>query len=344
MRAFVKRTENSSSGKKHAQTRPAVTYRPAAAAVLALAIALVAGGLLPVKASVDPDTLPGQGMQLPQGAVSASGLAQVTVEARRKSLENSVRAFVSKLTHSSRFSNESVPRWHDPLCFMVAGLPKGEGSYVLARLLQVARTAGAKVREQGCVRQDVNFYVVFTPDPARTLKYLNVQPALLFHSDASRSQMERFLSPVDSAAVRIWHNAVLTGSDGQRLAPDYAACLSASGMLINCVPGGGSRLTVQALQQFTEAVVVVDSGRLDGANLGQISDYIAMAGLADFALDATFGDAPTILRLFTEPAETRPKELTEWDRAFLSALYHTDQRSVTQRDTIATNVLHQIPN
>lgn len=268
---------------------------------------------------------------------------QVTVEGRRESLEKDVRTFVKQLTHSSRFSTETVPRWRDALCFLVAGLSRGEGSFVAARLSQLAAAAGAKVRTRGCARSEVNFYVVFTPDPARTLKYLNVHPALLFQSDASRQQEEQFLDPKHPDAVRVWHNAVLTGADGERLAVGAGSCFAAPRLVINCTHDA-SRLSAQATQQFTEAVVVVDLGRLDGATLGQVTDYVAMAGLADFALDDQFGEAPTILRLFSQAAAMRPKELTQWDRAFLNALYHTDQRSVMQREHIADDILHEVTN
>jgi hypothetical protein len=283
-----------------------------------------------------------QGAQSRDPASSATGTPQVTVEAHRQAIKDTVSTFVRELTHSSRFSDESVARWRDALCFMVAGLPQGQGSYVLARLTQVAAAAGAKVSAHGCARAQVNFYVVFSPDPGRTLRYLNFHPALLFHSDAGRAQMKRFLNPVDPGAVRVWHNAAITGPDGQRLAVDYASCASLPGFLVNCEANGGSRLSLQAIQQFTEALVVVDLKRLGGASLTQVADYIAMVGLADFALDDDFGDAPTILRLFAQTPQTRPKELTEWDRAFLSALYHTDQRSITQREHIADSVLHDL--
>ena len=275
----------------------------------------------------------------PQASAATPQAPGVTVQGRRESLEREVRTFVRQLTHSSRFSSESVPRWRDALCFLVAGLPGSQGSFVAARLTQVAAAAGAKVRTKGCVRRDVNFYVVFTPDPARTLKYLDVHPALLFQSDASREQMAQFLNPGQPEVVRVWHNAVLTGADGQSLAAGVSSCAALPGMVVNCTHAG-SRLSLQAIQQFTEALVVVDLNRLDGATLGQVSDYVALAGLADFALHDNFGDAPTILRLFRQPPATRPSELTQWDRAFLNALYHTDQRSVTQREHIADDILH----
>jgi hypothetical protein len=155
--------------------------------------------------------------------------------------------------------------------------------------------------------------------------------------------MDQFLDPSDTDAVRIWHNAAFANPDGKQLVRGIPGpCGAMPGMVINCVSDGGSRLSLEATQMFTEAVVVVDSRRTVGLTMEQLSDYIAMVGLADFSLKDGFGDAPTILGLFAQPPEKRPAELTSWDRAFLSALYRTDQRSVTQRDHIADRIVHDV--
>jgi hypothetical protein len=275
------------------------------------------------------------------GGASTNLLPGVTVEARRRSLENQVHTFVQKLTHSPRFSDESVPRWGQALCFAVAGLPKDKGEFVLERLSRVASSVGAKVRARRCSLQTANFYVLFTPNPGETLKYLHYHPALLFHRDATRQQIERFLSPSKSEAVRVWHNADFVGRDGAPLPPGSSAgCAPITGASVNC-DFGASRLTVPAVQDFTRTLVVIDLSRLAGINLGQISDYVAMAGLVDIDLDGYACEAPSILCLFTVHSQP-PEGLTQWDRAFLSALYTTDRQSPLQRIQIATNMVGAI--
>src|SRR5579864_6936264 len=58
----------------------------------------------------NPDEAHSEGKSMPE----------VTIEAQRQ-LENRVHTFVRKITASTRFQHESVARWHDPLCFEVAG-------------------------------------------------------------------------------------------------------------------------------------------------------------------------------------------------------------------------------
>lgn len=249
--------------------------------------------------------------------------------------------FVGKLTHSPRFSRESVPRWSQPLCFAVAGLPRSQGEFVLARLSRVATSVGAELR-RGCSRRDANFYVVFTPNPEETLKYLHHHPWLLFPSNTPPPQIERFLSPPTSDVVRVWHNAqFVSGGGAPVVTTSCAPGDGPSGPLANCQPEA-SRLILSAVQDFTQALVVIDSTRLTGINFGQISAYVAFVGLVDFDLPDNLGDTPSILRLFTDSPEKRPDGLTAWDRAFLSALYNTDQRSPTQRGQIVSKMVDEI--
>jgi len=277
------------------------------------------------------------------GSLNTDRLPEVSIEARREILENEARSFVRTLTHSSRFSAESVPRWSSqPLCFLVAGLPRKRAEFVTARLAQLAASVGAPLRKAGCSRDAANFYVVFTANPDLTLKYLHHHPTLLFHSDANPTQIEQFLSPAKSQVVRVWHNADLVGRDGVPLARGGSpACASLPGAWVNCDPGA-SRVILAAVPAFTQSVIVIDSRRVQSIPLAQITDYLAMAGLVEVDLDTNFGDAPSILRLFSVPPNERPAGLTAWDRAFLGALYHTDQRSPVQRGQMVTKMADEI--
>jgi hypothetical protein len=110
---------------------------------------------------------------------------------------------------------------------------------------------------------------------------------------------------------------------------------------VNC-EAGGTRLTLQAVEGLSEAVIVFDSNRISGLSIGQLADYTAMAGLVDLDINADLAEAPTILRLFAQPQDARPTGLTDWDRAFLSATYRTDQKSIDQRPLIARDLIRDV--
>jgi hypothetical protein len=112
-------------------------------------------------------------------------------------------------------------------------------------------------------------------------------------------------------------------------------------MPTNC-EAGDSRVTLSAFEGLTEAVIVFDANRVNGLNIGQLSDYTAMAGLVDLDINADLAEAPTILRLFTQAEGSRPQGFSAWDQAFLSATYHTDPKSVDQRGAIARVVARDL--
>ena len=68
-----------------------------------------------------------------------------------------------------------------------------------------------------------------------------------------------------------------------------------------------------------------------------------MVGLAKLDTAAHPAGAPTILNLFAgDDAQPAPTGLTEWDEAFLKALYHTDPSARLQRSAVTRSVVQDI--
>jgi hypothetical protein len=98
----------------------------------------------------------------------------------------------------------------------------------------------------------------------------------------------------------------------------------------------------EAIAKQAQTFVVVDLNQLQGMDWGQLADYIAMAALTNVDSYSNFGDMPSILALFSSAPEARPKGLTDWDSAYLKALYHTDRMSPQQRLSIAQQMARQL--
>lgn len=265
----------------------------------------------------------------PQPAAESSP-STVTIEGRKQKemIEHQIQAFVNSITISS--FNESLPRWERPICPLIAGLPRDEGEFFLARLSQVARDAGARLASPQCSRP--NFLVVVTAEPEVLLRKWRHKDARLFVTD--RGGIEPFIST--PRPIRVWHN---TG----RFCQGGETYLNWQSNMVTLVTGvcrgvtGGTHLQWNdglGTRQIGSAIVVVDAKRIDGLNIGQLSDYIAMTGLAPVRLKPSSGDAPTILQLFADTGAAKPASLSSWDQSFLSALYHTDPRSVMQINEI----------
>ena len=93
---------------------------------------------------------------------------------------------------------------------------------------------------------------------------------------------------------------------------------------------------------FSSVFAIIDTHRTEHASLDQLADYVAMTGLTDVDLEADLGGAPSILRLFAPSQEARPSGLSNWDAAFLKALYQSNQASRTQRFEIEQRVNQEI--
>jgi len=251
-------------------------------------------------------------------------------------------SYVRNITQSTRFPSDGLARWRTPICFQVEGVPENEAGFVAARLAQVASCAGAQVRTQGCAGHAYNFHVIFSLNADQVARDWYDRHLRLFNKNASRAQVEQFLSPPRAGPVRVWHDAMPFGKDGFPLIPLDPGSPSEPMPYQNFQYDGGSRLTDEAVTGLSFALVIIDGRLANGASLAQLTDYAAMVGLADLDLQANLGADPTILRLFSAPAEARPGGLTSWDEAFLSALYHTEQRSRTQRSQITTTMARNI--
>jgi hypothetical protein len=263
---------------------------------------------------------------IPPDQRTNSKLNTITVEAQRESLKRQVRTFVSAIA-MQRFG-DSLARWEKPttICPQVAGLPREDGEFILARLSRIALDAGAPLSSDHC---KPNFYVIVTEKPDELLKglekkhpemYTNGYPTLI-------RQFESTTSP-----IRVWYNAELYDDFGVRLEGDGSAS------------GTASNIAFSSMRDLTSLIVIVDTQRVreSGITYGQLAAYIAMAGLAELRSDPKIGSAPTILGLFSTSGKEHPPGLTPWDQAYLKALYHTSHKDRIQLAEIRTSMVNNL--
>ncbi len=276
-------------------------------------------------------------------SVSADSIDTITVEAQRnrEKLEREVNRFVSSTIVPPSHYGQSLWRWKDQVCPLVAGMNKQQGEFVLARLSEIAKTAGAPLGSETC---KPNLYVIVTPDPELLLKQWWRREVDLFDGEAGLT-VKRFLET--PRPIRVWYSASTVGADGQfffGLLDETSNRAKPFGEAprVRIPPDGATRLKLTATRNIFSVIVVVDSTKIGNINFGQLADYIGLVGLAQINFDKKPGDAPTILRLFESQEESRPTELTVWDKALLHALYSTSQTSATQISQMQTAALKDI--
>jgi hypothetical protein len=262
----------------------------------------------------------------PAASTSAADLATVTVEGAREKeiLRRQVRNYALGITRSS--FGVTIARWEKPtpVCPLIAGLSHDDGEYTLRRLSRIATAAGVPLAPERC---KPNFYVVVTSEPNELLKAWSERDPWMFDDDADEggTVINGFLKA--STPVRAWYNIAYTISD------DILPRLHLRGR-------GGVRHS--GLRDLSSVILVVDAGLAKGINFGQLAAYLAMAGFAQIRLDATLGDAPSILQVFSNREKAPPEDLSAWDKAYLKALYETQHSDKTQRLAIARSMIREI--
>ena len=273
---------------------------------------------------------------------------QIAGQARQERVKHEVDTFVSSAIVQSHH-DEVLERWNREVCPLVAGLNKEQGEFILARLSQIAKRAGAPLGDEKC---NANFFVVFSRDPVPGLKRLANHHDARGFNDETKAQLQQFIET--PRPVRVWYNVGKTSVEGVLLEAAILDPTSGAARHFPAPPGldpvyntvspqVSSRLNLSpATRDILSVIVVVDTTQVRKLNFGQISDYIGIVGLAQIDLDKDLGRSPTILNVFKDSDELRPMDMTPWDRALLHALYSTPQRNKMQLSEMQTAMLNEI--
>ena len=143
-----------------------------------------------------------------------------------------------------------------------------------------------------------------------------------------------------SRPVRVWYGVDLMSADGTPLSAECPG-VALDEARISC-HSFATRLQFNELAAFASLVVIVDLELAGDFSLGQLVDYIGLVGLTHVNLDASAPGVPTLLSLFQVPRAERLQGLSEWDRAFLAALYHTDPSARAQDSDIARQMAERL--
>ena len=256
----------------------------------------------------------------------------IQVEGSREQVRKQVETFVSQVT---RMDGDLIGRWRESTCPWVVGLSDTQNDFLRDRILEVE----AKVRNRA-VKQNreckPNVFIMITDDANAVLAGWKERDPSMF-----RWKSRELVSRSDDAGpVRIWHNAVeLRSDDGPWVYQNIGPARAAKQGRLN-----DSRIQQSAKEAITAVVVLVDSTKTGKVTLAQTADYLAMVSLSQIDLKADLGATNTILKLFAEAqAGPTPAALTEWDLAFLNALYRVGYYSPAhQRMDISARMVREL--
>ena len=283
--------------------------------LLGLALALSARGVF---AADPPTTVEGVTVQAPK------------IEPEK--LPEKVSRFVA--AHSARARTDHVSRWATAICPETYGLAAEMNAFVSARVKAVAASVGAPAARPGTVCE-TNVLIVFTATPQALMDDVREhhQRMLGFHYFAQAKRLATVTRPIQG-----WY---MTGSGGKHQEPELDDEFAP-------MPGGaaGSRLTDGLTSKFVAALIVIDSTKAAGHEIGAVADDVAMLSLAHSTPAKSCSELPTILDLLspTCPANADPPGLTPYDLAYLKGLYSIEPTEflAAQRSEIGSRILREV--
>ena len=231
-----------------------------------------------------------------------------------------------------------IARWKTGICPITIGLPPKLDLYISQRILRVAMAAGAPLSSSEPCRP--NIAVLATPEPQKLLDFVRAKrPALLgFHY---RPQAERLATM--KLAVQAWYSTATEDFNGM-ISGDLPSgdlgygVMSARGE-IGSYATSGSRVGNGLKSEFTAAIIVVDTNKIGGQEIGPLSDYIAMLAISQGQSYDACQSVPTITNLMAPncEADMKPAAITDVDMTYLRGLYRMrpDGNLYAERGSIA---------
>jgi hypothetical protein len=273
-------------------------------------------------------------------AEPASAPQEVTVTGTREKLAPRVSRFVTQIAF--RQNDEGLPRWQEPVCPLITGLPRQEGEFTLGRISEIANAANVPLGGEHC---RPNLFIFVTRQPTQLLQAMEKKDRNMTFGDATSTVVDQFIAT--PLPVKVWYNTSMRTPEGTLPNPGVPNAALVSGGAGFGAPvyndlDRTSHILLSKLWAFSYVFVVVDQTRLQAVSRGQFADYVAMVSLAQIKPNAHLGDAQSILTLFSGAPQAAPDGLTDWDRSFLKSLYATEQIARTQRSQIANAIVRDV--
>ena len=233
-------------------------------------------------------------------------------------LREAVREFVGAVAAPA--NRRGLAQWRDRVCVGVANLDNELAQYMADRVSDVAVALDVEIGAPGC---RPNVLVVFAEDGAATADAMVARDRQVFRMGSSgfelgTAALERFRT--DDRPVRWWQISMPVDSETGARAYRLPGDADASGPTAPVISVfAASRLNTQIRDDLSKTIVVIDIDDVANVNFGQLSDYVALIVMAQIDPQGDTSGFTTILNVFDNPGAS--PGLTEWDWAYLRALY-----------------------
>jgi len=272
-----------------------------------------------------------------QPAAPQSAVESVIVTAPALRSEKALDNFVIGHTAPSPFLGK-IARWKTGICPVTVGLPDKFNLFITQRIIRVAMAVGVPLDSHEPCRPNVA--VLATPEPQKLLDFIRQKRVALlgFHYRPQAMRLATMTLPIQawySTATEDFWGLIEADLPNGDLGYGVMSTLGN----IHRFHVSGARTGDGLKSEFTTAVIVVDTNKIVGQEIGPLADYIAMLALSQASSYDTCQDVPTITNLMASGcgADMKPAAMTDIDMTYLRGLYRMDAGSsfLGQRGSIA---------
>jgi hypothetical protein len=253
-------------------------------------------------------------------ANTVSGLT-VRPEPEPDPLVSPTNEFVRRRLPESTFS-EQYPRFRDPVCVKVVGLPPEFAAFVARRIVEVAGQVHAPVaKAESCAP---NVHVVFTTKPQALLSDIANRRDILLGFYWNARDLGRLAT--FRGAIGAWYVTATRDQFGENRLEKH----DPTDYLNPRLGRAGSRLSNGMSTELEHSLIIADANKVAGEKIEAIADYVAVLALARWQGLDRCSAIPTILNLLAEGCQAAdpPDGATPADLALLTALYEVDTREI----------------
>lgn len=241
---------------------------------------------------------------------AASSTAPIVVTGN---MDQPVRNYVAAMVKPA--ASDRIARFEKAVCPAALGLPPDFNAAITRRMRAVAQAAGLPVAPAGCAPSILLFVA---KDRTQLVSQLRRERSELF-GRMSAEAMDRLATSSDP--VIVWHLYEERGADGRSLSGGFR---EGQPMIQDAVTS--SRLLSANRTDLAVAAIVIKGDAANGLTPTELADYALLRALVESSpAEAPNVGVPSILTIFRDKqaGTPAPLSLTEWDLAFLKALYRT---------------------
>jgi hypothetical protein len=295
-------------------------------------------------------------LTLIQAAPASTAEPEILVEGQAKTdieTRNEAHGFIRAIAAPAG-SADQLGRWNEPICPKVYGATLTEEVLVLERVRALAAEAG--IRQSKLRRCAPNILIAYTAQPEEAVRDIMKRRP---HSGRALPTAARQDLAEGRYPVRWWYDLRVESRFGQAPVGDHPALLGALTTTAGGPgSGGGGQIATSENQagyvsdysssiigkksrmSIGAATVIIDYNAVRGRPKEAVASLVALVALAPLKLPPRPVATPTITNLFQGSEETRALDLTEWDRAYVAALYKTaaDRSAKVQQGAMTARI------